>query len=143
MFFVFYKLKAEDNIEDILNIARELDLNVIFIPREDSTVNFDKFRDKYSFKIMNYEDFIDAFKDKKIAFIETYGTKYISEVNLRDFDAFVFGSEDYGIDICDIKKAYNYEVLRIPIKSESYKVVSSFVMVLTELKLQETINKWK
>ena len=137
MFFVFYKLKAEDNIEDILEIAKDLNLNIIFIPRENSLVNFDKFREKYDFEIMDYEGFVNRFKDKKIAFIETYGTKYIHEVNLSEFDAFIFGSEDYGINLCDIKKASNYEVLKIPIKSESYKVVSSFVMVLTELKLQE------
>ena len=136
MLFVFYKLRAEENLQDILKIARELKLDVAFIPRESMNIDYEKLRNIKHFDLLDYDSFLKKVGSKKIAFIETCGTRFVHEVDLSEFSAFVFGSEDYGIDPCDIKKAKNYEVLKIPILSESYKVVSSFVMVLTELKLQ-------
>ena len=125
MLFAFYKLKDLENIKEIKKIAEHLQLNVVFIKRENIDIDS-----------VDEETFYQQFKDKKIAFIETWGDKFIHEVDLSQYDIIVFGAEDYGIDQCFIKKFEKYDILKIPIIKDSYNVVSSFVMVLTELKIQ-------
>ena len=139
MHFVFYKLKDIENIKEILQIAKSLNLKVIIIPREDVDIDYKQLSSIYKFEVMNFNMFFNKFKDKKIAFIETYGNKFVNEVYLGQFEALVFGSEDFGIDLCDIKKFDQKEVLKIPILKDSYNVVSSFVMVLTELHIQNIL----
>ena len=139
MYFVFYKLKDIENIKEILQIAKSLNLKVIIIPREDVDINYKQLSDIYKFEVMDFNTFFNRFKDKRIVFIETYGNKFVNEVYLGQFDALVFGAEDFGIDLCDIKKFGQKEVLKIPILKDSYNVVSSFVMVLTELHIQNIL----
>ena len=143
MFFVFYKLKDLQNIKEILVIAKQLNLNIMFIPREDTSFSYDKLKTIHKFYIMDYESFLNMSGDCNIAFIETYGSKYIFEENLAKYRFFVFGSEDKGVDLCDIKKAKNYSILKIPILRDSYNVVSSFVMVIRELRNQGLLKDFK
>lgn len=139
MYFVFYKLKDIENIKEILQIAKSLSLKVIIIPRDDASIDYKQLNNIYKFEVMNFNTFFNTFKDKKVAFIETYGNKFVSEVDLSQFDVLVFGAEDFGIDLCDIRKFRSREILKIPILKDSYNVVSSFVMVLTELNIQNIL----
>jgi len=143
MFFVFYKLKDIQNIKEILEISKYLGLNIIFIPREDTFYYYENLKKFYKFEMIDYDNFLRISENSWIAFIETFGNKYIFEENLGKYQFFVFGSEDKGIDICDIKKAKNYDILKIPILKESYNVVSSFVMIIRELRNQGLLKDFK
>jgi len=133
MEILLYKLKDIANIREIAQICRELNIKLSIIKRENTDINYTDLSKEYNIKI--YESF-DAFlsdnKDKKFLFFETYGDKLLYDVNLKEFDIFVFGAEDYGIPIYETEKVKNKEIVKIPIKMpESYNVVSSVVISLT------------
>jgi len=135
MILVLYKLKDEENIKEIVYIAEKFNIKVLAVKREN--VNYEKFPIEI---YLSFDDLIQKFEDKRFIFIETYGTKYLHEVDLKKDDVFVLGAEDYGIPYYEIEKVKNKEIVKIPVKKPgSYNVVSSFVMLLTELKIKKLI----
>ncbi|MEM0379496.1 MAG: TrmH family RNA methyltransferase [Nanopusillaceae archaeon] len=130
MEILLYKLKDIENIKDFLKICNSLNLSLSIIKREGA--DYDFIKDKKVQFYDSFEEFLEKNKDKKFLFFETYGDKYIFDVNLKDFDIFVFGAEDYGIPIEIIEKVKNKEIVKIPTKIPgSYNVVSSFIVFLT------------
>ncbi|MEM4772873.1 MAG: TrmH family RNA methyltransferase [Nanoarchaeales archaeon] len=130
MEILLYKLKDVENIKDFLKICDSLNLPLHIIKREEVDYGFIKNKKVQFYN--SFEEFLEKNKDKKFLFFETYGNKYIFDVNLKDFDIFVFGAEDYGIPIEIIEKVKNKEVVKIPTKIPgSYNVVSSFIIFLT------------
>ncbi|MEM1684518.1 MAG: TrmH family RNA methyltransferase [Nanopusillaceae archaeon] len=130
MEILLYKLKDIENIKDFLKICNSLNLSLSIIKREGA--DYDFIKDKKVQFYDSFEEFLEKNKDKKFLFFETYGDKCIFDVNLKDFDIFVFGAEDYGIPIEIIEKVKNKEIVKIPTKIPgSYNVVSSFIVFLT------------
>ncbi|MEM1688221.1 MAG: TrmH family RNA methyltransferase [Nanopusillaceae archaeon] len=130
MEILLYKLKDVENIKDFLKICNQLNLPLHIIKRE--KVDYDFIKDKKVQFYNSFEEFLEKNKNKKFLFFETYGDKHIFDINLKDFDIFVFGAEDYGIPIEIIEKVKNKEVVKIPTKIPgSYNVVSSFIIFLT------------
>ncbi len=73
--------------------------------------------------------------------LETYGTKYLNEIEVQpDRDVvLVVGAEDYGIPVNEAAKLPHSIVARLPTSVEgmSYNVVSSLVMAIYELKRRQ------
>lgn len=129
---VLYELKSEENLEEFLKICEELNIKVIIIQRKNSNIDYEKLKRPYVEIYKSLDEYLENNKDKKFLIFETYGNKFVNEVNLKEFDAFVFGSEDYGIPLNEIEKFKNKEIVKIPTKIPgSYNVVSSFIIALT------------
>ena len=132
MEILLYKLKDIENIKDICHIAKKFGIKVSMILREN--VNFDIFSLKdYGIEIYSsFDQYLSKNKDKRFLFFETYGNKTIFDIDLRKFDIYVFGAEDYGIPIEEISKVKNEEIVKIPMKIPgSFNVASTFVIFLS------------
>ena len=129
---VLYELKSEENLEEFLKICEELNIKLIIIQRKNSNIDYEKLKKPYVEIYRSLDEYLENNKNKKFLIFETYGNKFINEVDLKEFDAFVFGSEDYGIPLNEIEKFKNKEIVKIPTKIPgSYNVVSSFIIALT------------
>ncbi|NPA23071.1 MAG: tRNA (cytidine(34)-2'-O)-methyltransferase [Crenarchaeota archaeon] len=131
-YVILYKLKNRKNIEDIVNICRRLNIEVIYIPREDSEYvpeNVQISRDIY--------EIVHGLEDN-VSFIvlETYGDKYLTEIDLGENICVIVGAEDTGIPEIEINKLPRdrTHVVKIPmgVYGASYNVVTSLIMMLTE-----------
>lgn len=84
------------------------------------------------------EEIVDREPDSLFIVLETYGTKYITEIEIHGLSSIVLiiGAEDYGIPISEASKLPRSIIARLPVSVEgmSYNVVSSLVMALYELK---------
>jgi len=124
---VLYELKSEENLEEFLKICEELNIKVIIIQRKNSNIDYEKLKRPYVEIYKSLDEYLENNKDKKFLIFETYGNKFVNEVNLKEFDAFVFGSEDYGIPLNEIEKFKNKEIVKIPTKIPgSYNVVFQY-----------------
>ena len=133
MEILLYKLKDVENIREAIEICKQFDIKLHIIRRENSDIDYEEIKKKYNIKIYNdFNEFLEKNKNKKFIFFETYGDKLIYDVNLKDYDVFVFGAEDYGVPLYEIEKVEKKEIVKIPIKLPgSYNVVSSIAIVLT------------
>jgi len=133
MEILLYKLKDIVNIKKVIQICKELNIKVSIIKRENTDIDYEELSKKYNIDVYDsFDTFLNYKGDKRFLFFETYGDRLIYDVNLKDFDIFVFGAEDYGIPLYEIEKVKNKEIVKIPTKkSGSYNVVSSVVIFLT------------
>jgi len=129
---LLYELKSEENLEEFARICEDLKIKLIIIQRKSCSIDYEKFK-KLNVEIYkSLDEYLENNHHKKFLIFETYGNKFINEVNLKEFDVFVFGSEDYGIPLNEIEKFKNKEIVKIPTKVPgSYNVVSSFIIALT------------
>jgi len=133
MEILLYKLKDVENLKEIIRVCKELNIKVSIIRRENTDIDYESLSREYKIDVYDsFDTFLSYNKDKKFLFFETYGDKLLHDVNLKDFDVFVFGAEDYGIPLYEIEKVRNKEVVKIPTKLPgSYNVASSVVIFLT------------
>jgi len=80
-------------------------------------------------------------RDSLFIILETYGTKYLNEIELQpNHDiVLVVGAEDYGIPVNEVVRMPHSIVARLPTSVEgmSYNVVSSLVMAIYELRRRQ------
>jgi len=133
MEILLYKLKDIANIKEIIQICKELNIKVSIIKRENTDIDYEELSKKHNIDVYDsFDTFLKYNGNKRFLFFETYGDKLIHDINLKDFDIFVFGAEDYGIPLYEIEKVKNKEIVKIPTKKPgSYNVVSSVVIFLT------------
>jgi len=133
MEILLYKLKDIENIKEIIKVCKELNIKISIIRRENTDIDYEFLSREYKIDVYDsFDTFLRYNKDKRFLFFETYGDKLLYDVNLRDFDIFVFGAEDYGIPLYEIEKVRDKEVVKIPTKIPgSYNVASSVVIFLT------------
>lgn len=132
MEILLYELKSEENLEEFVKICENLKIKLVIIQRKSYSIDYEKFKKPNVEIYKSLDEYLENNSHKKFLIFETYGNKFIDEVNLKDFDVFVFGSEDYGIPLSEIEKFNNKEIVKIPIKVPgSYNVVSSFIITLT------------
>ena len=130
MEILLYQLKDIENIKKFIEICKELNVKLSLIARK-TDIDYHKLSKDINI-YYSFDEYLDKNKDKRFLFFETYGNKYIWDINLKDFDIFVFGAEDYGIPLNEIEKVKNKEIVKIPTKVYgSYNVVSSFVIFLS------------
>ncbi len=131
---LMYKLKNLKNILDIAEIAYNVGAVPVLVVRPDFQ-ELEELKGRVVY-VENIETAIQEIgADKKYIVLETYGTKYASELEVEGDICIVVGSEDLGIPEDEVKKLPNAEVVKIPmyIQGTSYNVVSSLVMLLQEL----------
>ena len=142
-YVIMYKLKNLKNIEDIVQICKANNIKPIYIQRED--IEIPNIED-----ILYYRDIEEAYKsiddgNIKYVVLETYGDKYVNEIDLSSSDiAIIVGAEDIGIPKDELVKidSSRVQVVRIPmnIQGTSYNVVTSLVMLITEVMFQEMMK---
>ncbi len=137
---VLYKLKNRKNIEDIVNICKNLNVDVIYIAREDVEYvpeNIKIFRniEECLREIENVDQYI---------ILETYGNKYLPEVEINGRVCIVVGAEDLGIPEKEVEKFPKDRtcIVKIPMGryGASYNVVTSLIMMLTELLIRQMMK---
>ncbi len=139
-YVILYKLKNKKNIEDICEICRRLKIDVIYISREDTTYipeNVKIYRD-----INEIVEKLD--QDIEYIVLETYGNKYISELEVEKDTCIIVGAEDTGIPEKEVEKLPKdrTHIVKIPmgIYGTSYNVVTSLVMMITEFLIRQMMK---
>ncbi|NPA69311.1 MAG: TrmH family RNA methyltransferase [Crenarchaeota archaeon] len=137
---ILYKLKNRKNIEDIINICRNINIDVIYIAREDVEYvpeNIKVFRsiEECLREIENVDQYI---------ILETYGDKYLSEIEFKDKICIIVGAEDLGIPEREVEKFPRERtyVVKIPMGryGSSYNVVTSLIMMFTEFLIRKMMK---
>ncbi|NPB00442.1 MAG: tRNA (cytidine(34)-2'-O)-methyltransferase [Crenarchaeota archaeon] len=137
---ILYKLKNRRNIEDIVEICRNLNIEVIYIARdyvEHVPENMKVFRsiEECLREIENVDQYI---------ILETYGNKYLPEIDFKNNICIVVGAEDLGIPEKEIEKFPRERtcIVKIPMGryGSSYNVVTSLIMMLTEFLIRKMMK---
>ncbi len=140
---VMYKLKNVKNIIDIVEISYNIGAVPVLILREDFQ-EVEQIKNKVVI-YENIEELLREIGNRKVIVLETYGDKYVHELDLRPGEdvCIMVGSEDLGVPEDEVKKLPNYDIVKIPmlIQGTSYNVVSSLVMLLQELYVRKGMMK--
>ncbi len=143
-YVIMYKLKNKKNIEDIVNICLKNSIEPILILREDvENIEIESLK-----TFRNIEEAINYISSecRNITYIvlETYGNEYTFDVEYRGNLCIIVGAEDIGVPEDEVTKIVgNKHIVKIPMKIQgtSYNVVSSFVMLLTEILRQNIMMR--
>ena len=138
---LFYHPKNHLNLHDAAYVAYSVGSMLYVVPRPQTDYKLEMLPDKIRNRIIMLDklaDIVNYESDSLTIILETYGTRYLSELDLNDVDKIVLGiaAEDYGIPYKELATLHDYIVAKLPLSVEgmSYNVVSSLVMALYELK---------
>lgn len=136
---LFYHPKDIKNVIDIHNLLNSINGKLIIIPRNENPEVIE-----YCYKsgietYLNFDKFLEVYRDRKFLILETYGNKFIQEVNVNENSIIVLGAEDYGFPKELLNKIPDYEVVKIPmgIQGGSYNVVTCLVILIYEILRQK------
>ena len=137
---IFYHPKNPQNLHDVATLAATIRADLYVIPRPGVDYKLETLQQKARTRlhiVQSMEETVNAIGEAMYVVLETYGTKYLHEVELsRERIVVVIGAEDYGIPHHVVEAIPEPKaVAKIPtaVQGMSYNVAASLAIALYEV----------